>query len=72
MLCSRIRRGLAILMVAACAMNIACTAKSPEARYEQRMKRLTKKLDKLTERMQREQQEEMDRRRQALQDSARQ
>ena len=70
---SHIRRGLlASLMVATCVVGTACAAKSPEVRYEQRMKRLTQKLEKLTERIQREQQKEMDRRRQALQDSSRQ
>ena len=73
MQCRHIRRGLlGGLMVATCAVSSACTAKSPEVRYEQRMKRLTQKLEKLTEQMQREQQKEMDRRRRALQDSRQQ
>ena len=59
-------------MVATCAVSSACITKSPEVRYEQRMKRLTQKLEKLTERIEREQQKEMNRRRQALQDSRQQ
>ncbi len=58
------RRILTFVVVAGCVL-IACTPKTPEQRYSERMSRLTEKIEKLNEQIQEEQQKEMERRRNA-------
>ena len=56
------RRVLAFVVVASLVL-IACTPKTPEQRYADRMSRLTKKIEKLQEKIHEEQQKEIQRRR---------
>ena len=56
------RRLLALVIVAGCAL-MACTSKTPEERYAERMSRLTKKAEKLQEQIHVEQHKEIQRRR---------
>ena len=58
------RRILTFVVVAGCIL-IACTPKTPKQRYAERMSRLTKKIEKLQEQINEEQQKEIQRRRDA-------
>ena len=52
------RRILAFVVVAGFVL-IACTPKTPEQRYSERMSRLTEKIERLQEQIHEEQQKEM-------------
>ncbi len=54
-------RRILAFVVAACCVLIACTPKTPEQRYAERMSRLTKKIEKLRDQIHEEQQKEMER-----------
>ncbi len=58
------RRMLALVVFAGCVL-MACTPKTPEQRYDERMSRLAEKIEELNEQIQEEQQKEMERRRNA-------
>ena len=58
------RRVLALVVVAGCVL-MACTPKSPEQRYAERMSRLTKKAVNIQQQIREEQQKEIQRRRDA-------
>jgi len=58
------RRVLALVVVAGCVL-MACTPKSPEQRYAERMSRLTKKAENIQQQIHEEQQKEIQRRRDA-------
>ncbi len=58
------RRILVLAVVAGCVLS-ACTPKTPEKRYAERMSRLTEKIEKLQEQIHEEQQKEIQRRRDA-------
>ena len=60
------RRILALVVVAGCVL-VACTPMTPEQRYAERMSRLTKRIEKLQEQIHEEQQQEIQRRRDAQQ-----
>ena len=46
----------------------SCTARAPEQRYQQRMEKLTRNMEKLQERIEQEQRKEMERRKKAWQE----
>jgi len=56
------RRALVFVVVAGFVLT-ACTPKTPEQRYSERMSRLTKQIEKLQEQIHEEQQKEIQRRR---------
>ncbi len=58
-------RRVLVCVVVATAVLIACTPKTPEQRYAERMSRLTKQIEKLQEQIHEEQQQEIQRRRDA-------
>ena len=58
------RRVLAIVLVGGFSL-LACTSKTPEQRYSERMSRLTERIEKLQEQIHEEQQKEIQRRRDA-------
>ena len=60
------RRVLAMIVVVGCFL-MACTSKTPEQRYAERMSQLTNKVEKLQEQIHQEQQKEIQRRRDAQQ-----
>jgi len=55
---------LALVVVAGCVL-MACTPKSPEQRYAERMSRLTRKAENIQQQIHEEQQKEIQRRRDA-------
>ena len=58
-------RRVLVFVVVAGAVLVACTPKTPEQRYAERMSRLTEKIEKLQEQIHEEQQKEIQRRRDA-------
>ncbi len=58
-------RRILVLVAVVCCFNMACTPKTPEQLYAERMSRLTKKIEKLQEQIHEEQQKEIQRLRDA-------